>query len=507
MQARAYQVQALDTIYDKWERFQRIIVVMATGLGKTVVFAKIAAHESRCGNRILILCQREELIAQSLRTIDATSGIPCSIEKAQDRAADTSIVVASVQSMSNHERLARFKRDAFNVIICDEAHHIVSPTHKRIVEYFNDARLIGFTATGFRADKKALSEVFEIVAYEYGLKAAIKDKWLVPIVARTIPVQIDISKVKLSHGDFKPGELHDALTPYLSACADELKAINRKTLVFLPLVKTSKKFASLLQERGIKACHVSGESRDRTEIVRRFRDNEIDILCNAMLLTEGFDCPDISCIVVLRPTKSTPLYCQMVGRGTRPVKGKDNLLLPDFLWNVERHDLCRPADLYAPTPEIRASMVKQITSSQDEFPLDIAEENALQQVRHDREKTLARYIAANKNRKAKTLDPVWWELLACDQSSTYEPSFLWEREPATHAQKEFIDRSGFDPTSFTRGYAAYIIDSLMERRRDGLATPKQCKLLQRFGYKKVETMDYDKAMRIIDRIRKKGWKR
>ena len=182
---------------------------------------------------------------------------------------------------------------------------------------------------------------------------AIREGYLCPIRAQTVPLSIDLAGVKVSAGDFAAGDLGTALDPYLERIADEMLAagcMQRKTVAFLPLVATSKKFAAALAAKGFDAMEVDGESEDRAEVLERYEQaGPGAVLCNSMLLTEGWDCPSVDCVVVLRPTKVRSLYVQMVGRGTRlsPETGKAELLVLDFLWMTERHDLCRPAHLVA----------------------------------------------------------------------------------------------------------------------------------------------------------------
>lgn len=152
---------------------------------------------------------------------------------------------------------------------------------------------------------------------------------------------------QVSNGDYNAGDIGCALEPYLEQIADGMVKYcdGKKAVVFLPLIATSQKFCRMLLKRGLKAVEVNGNSEDCTQILEDFKNGRYDILCNSMLLTEGWDCPSVDCICVLRPTKVRGLYQQMVGRGTRLHPGKTDLLLLNFLWLTERHDLCRPSAL------------------------------------------------------------------------------------------------------------------------------------------------------------------
>lgn len=331
MELRPYQQQAKDAIFSEWENgIKKTLLVLPTGCGKTIVFAKVAEECVKGGSRVLILAHRGELLDQAADKIGKSTGLGCATEKAEQTCLGSwfRIVVGSVQSMMREKRLNQFPNDYFNTIIIDEAHHCISDSYQKVLRHFPDAEVLGVTATPDRGDMQNLGTVFESLAYEYTLPKAIKEGYLSPIKAVTIPLKIDMSAVGVQAGDFKSGDIATALDPYLESIAEEMEKYcsNKKTVVFLPLVKTSQKFRDILNNHGFKAAEVNGDSKDRAEILEAFDKDQYNVLCNSMLLTEGWDCPSVDCIVVLRPTKVRSLYCQMVGRGTRlsPETNKDH---------------------------------------------------------------------------------------------------------------------------------------------------------------------------------------
>ena len=275
-------------------------------------------------------------------------------------------------------------------------------TDTRSAAAFPSAKVLGVTATPDRGDMRNLGEFFESLAYEYTLPKAIREGYLSPIKAMTIPLQLDLSGVSIQSGDFKAGDIATALDPYLHQIADEMMKYcrDRKTVVFLPLVKTSQKFKEILNEKGFKAAEVNGESKDRAEVLEAFDKGEYNVLCNSMLLTEGWDCPSVDCVIVLRPTKVRSLYSQMVGRGTRLCEGKSHLLLLDFLWHTERHELCHPADLICEKKEVARKMTENLEREAG-IAIDIeeAEKTASEDVVAQREESLAKQLAEMKNGK------------------------------------------------------------------------------------------------------------
>ena len=309
MELRPYQSEAKEAIFQEWDKgVLRTLLVLPTGCGKTIVFAKVTEDCVRRGDRVLILAHRGELLDQAADKIAKATKLGCATEKAEQSCLGSwfRVVVGSVQTLMREKRLGQFPADYFNTIIIDEAHHSISDSYQKILAHFDKARVLGVTATPDRGDMKNLGQVFGSLAYEYTLPKAIKAGYLSPIKALTIPLKLDLSGVAMQSGDFKAGDIATALDPYLYQIADEMEKYckNRKTVVFLPLVKTSQKFRDILIEKGFKAAEVNGESKDRAEVLEAFDRGDYNVLCNSMLLTEGWDCPSVDCIVVLRPTRS-----------------------------------------------------------------------------------------------------------------------------------------------------------------------------------------------------------
>ena len=514
MELRPYQKEAKEAVFEQWGKGTRkTLLVLPTGCGKTIVFAKITEECVSHGDRVLILAHRGELLEQAADKIAKATGLKCATEKAEESSLGSwyRITVGSVQSLMRTTRLSRFPEDYFNTIIIDEAHHCISDSYQRILKYFPDAKVLGVTATPDRGDMKNLGQVFESLAYEYTLPKAIKEGYLSPIKAVTIPLQVDLTGVGVQSGDFKAGDLGTALDPYLHQIANEMVRYcrDRKTVVFLPLVKTSKKFRDILIANGFRAAEVNGESQDRAEILEDYASGKYNVLCNSMLLTEGWDCPDVDCIVVLRPTKVRSLYCQMVGRGTRLAPGKDHLLLLDFLWHTERHELCHPAHLICESEEVAQKMTENLEKDAG-CPVDIeeAEKNASEDVVAQREEALAQKLAEMKRRKRKLVDPLQFEMsIQAEDLARYVPAFGWEMAPPSDKQKKTLEKLGIMPDEIDNaGKASKLLERLDKRRQEGLTTPKQIRFLEERGFRHVGTWQFDTAKKLIDRIAGNGWR-
>lgn len=514
MELRPYQEEAKQAVFAQWEgSVNRTLLVLPTGCGKTIVFAKIAEECVCQGKRVLILAHRGELLDQAADKIRKSTGLGCALEKAESSCIGSwfRIVVGSVQTMMREKRLGQFSDDYFDTIIIDEAHHCISDSYQRVLKHFPEAEVLGVTATPDRGDMRDMGEYFESIAYEYTLQKAIKEGYLSPIRALTLPLKMDLTGVGISAGDFKAGDLGTALDPYLDQIAEEMKnyCADRKTVVFLPLVKTSQKFRDVLCEHGFRAAEVNGESSDRTEILQAFDRGDYNVLCNSMLLTEGWDCPSVDCVVVLRPTKVRSLYSQMVGRGTRLFPGKDHLLLLDFLWHTERHELCHPASLICESEEVAQKMTENLEKEAG-FAIDIeeAERTAAEDVVAQREEALAKQLAEMKKRKKRLVDPLQFEMsIQAEDLSGYVPSFGWEMAPPSDKQKSTLEKLGISAEQIDNaGKAAKLLDRLDKRRTEGLTTPKQIRFLESRGFQHVGTWQFETAKNMIDRIAAAGWR-
>lgn len=512
-QLRPYQAEAKQAILAAWdEGYRKTLLVLPTGCGKTVVFSSVTENQVNKGHRVLIMAHRGELLDQAADKLKEASGLDSVLEKAESTSLGSflPVTVGSVQSLAQEKRLARFPNDYFQDIIVDEAHHCLSDSYKRVLDHFPDANILGVTATPDRGDMKNLGEFFDSKAYEYSMTDAIREGYLCPIKAQMIPLELDIADVGISSGDFSAGEIGCALEPYLMQIATEMASYcrGRKTVVFLPLIATSQKFCAMLNAVGLSAAEVNGNSTDRSEVLADFEAGRYDVLCNSMLLTEGWDCPSVDCIVVLRPTKIRSLYQQMVGRGMRLSPGKTELLLLDFLWMTERHDLCKPSALISKDEAIARKIDERMMEDADGFDLIEAEEQAERDILAEREAALAKQLSEMRGKKRKLVDPLQYALsIAAEDLTNYVPTFAWEMAPPSEKQIAFLERRGiFADSVRNAGLASLLIDRLKRRQDAGLATPKQIRCLERYGFRQVGTWQFDDASSLISQLADNRWR-
>lgn len=346
---RPYQREAIDAVTTAWgDGIRRPAIVLATGLGKTVIFSQLASEFHRdTGQRVLILVHRDELADQAMNKIRGIAPhLSVGKVKAQDNDVNADVVVASVQTISRASRLEQLRNGSptpIGLVITDEVHHGVAPSYVKIYDAFGcgtgeEALFLGVTATLARGDGIGLGSVVDEVVYEKSIAWGIKKRFLSHVkgVAVRVP-ELDLSRVKKSGGDYQTGDLGRAVES--SGVLDILPktyaehASDRPGVVFLPTVETAEHAAHSLNEAGIRTAVISGTTprEDRIRIFEDYRTGRTQVLANCMVLVEGFDAPHTSCIVVARPTQSNPLYVQMVGRGTRTYPGKTDCLVLDIV--------------------------------------------------------------------------------------------------------------------------------------------------------------------------------
>lgn len=342
MQTRPYQKDMLDSVVSSYDAgFTQQLAVMATGTGKTVCFSHLPEiMESRLPGQMWVIAHREELIDQAVKKLRACNPTLLVDKEMAEHYANPSadVIVSSIASIGRKDtkRAARFDWDMVTKVIIDEAHHSKGETYNNFLELTgvlipgSKKLLLGVTATPNRGDGQKLSDVYKKISYVYSLRNAIEDGWLVDLRGYRVDTQTSLDNVKITAGDFQQGELSDAVNNRvrnsLIVDAWESTAQDRQTVVFTVDIKHAQDLALEFTKEGHKAAAVWGNDPDRADKLAKHRAGEITVLTNCGILTEGYDDPSISCIVLARPTKSGALYTQMVGRGTRLEEGCNNLI-------------------------------------------------------------------------------------------------------------------------------------------------------------------------------------
>jgi superfamily II DNA or RNA helicase len=494
---RPYQEDAISAILKCWQTNKSCLAAMATGSGKTLVAAGVSGRLD--GKKILFLANRNELCQQPLATFTGQLGFAPGLEKAESLAPLTSrVVVGSVQTLSRSKRLQRFGPDHFDYLIADEAHMALAPSWKRIFDHFSTAKLLGITATPFRSDNKPLRDVFQAEAFRMDLFSLIDEGWLVNCDhVHKLQSAISLAQVRIKQTaegkDYDVNDASDAILPYLSEIARELKAnySHRHILAFLPLVATSQKFVRACREVGLNAIHVDGDDPERDIKLQSFRDGRITLLANASLLTTGVDIPICDATLNLRPTRSKTLYQQIIGRSTRTSPGvidgletaqdrlraiaassKPDALILDPMWLSDDHDLVTPSFLIAADQEQAIEMQRRAGR---EYSL-----RALQsQIQAEREEAIRRRLESVARFREGRVNWAYFGAATGDHALVnYQPIFKWEEKPPTNFSRLLLGKAGIDPDSVaSEGLAREVMRAIGQRRYQGMPEIRELSVL------------------------------
>lgn len=330
--------------YDEGIRQQ--LISAATGTGKTQTFAGLPdLFRSRLPGQTLVLAHREELIDQAIGKMTEINPTAVITKEMGGTVGNpfADIIVGSVATLGKKgtKRTNRFDWDKIDKVITDEAHHATSDSYTNVYTLADVLRPdthklhVGFTATPQRADGKALAQVFRKIAYEYSMRRAINEGYLVEPKGIRVKTTTSLTQVKVSGGDFNISSLSDAInTPernqlVVKAWLDHGKG--SQTIGFTADIKHAQDLAAMFAHYGVKAEAVWGDDPERADKISRHKSTETTVLLNCGVLTEGYDDPQIACVLLARPTKSGVLYTQMVGRGTRLFPGKTGLIVIDVV--------------------------------------------------------------------------------------------------------------------------------------------------------------------------------
>jgi len=518
-----HQTEAVTNIIRSWngeltgEPIQRVMAVACTAFGKTILSSRLMWLAHRRGYKSLFIVDRDELVSQTVKKLYAAANLVADLEKASDRASlEADVVVASVQSLQNAERLARFPANHFGVVIADECHLSLAPAWKKVLTYFQESpgtKMLGVTATPARGDRKNLMGYWQHIAYKMDLFDGIDNGLVVPIKVHQIDLSsVDIEKVETSCEE--QVALAEAMMPLWDGIIDEWSKVagNRKTLWFHPSIASSEAFSRRLQERGYSSKHVSGVSKDRKVIIEEFAINKFQSLNNSLLLTTGYDDDQIACVVPLRAIGSKVQYQQTVGRGIRlycpngcrdyrscKCEGKkENLLLIDVFGSFPHLSVMTPADLCSDSPEQVDWMKKRMKAKQG--VLDLQEESII--TAKDREQAFIREVKRARKVGRKTVyDARYVATLHGDHDLfdyDAQSQGLWAAQPALPVQLQYLTQLGVAPDSvISRGHAYQIITMLNKSRKQGAPSVLQLGKLQELGIE-AKGLSKEQATKLIE---------
>lgn len=561
MIARDYQTEAVAAVSDCLSEHPSSLIVLPTGMGKTIVMAMLAGMASK---RVMVIAHREELIHQNADKIARFTGHTVDIEMGDLRANEglmghAKIVVASKDSL-HRARINRFNPDDFSLLMIDECHHAPAKTYARVIEHFANAKVVGVTATPDRADEMAMGKVFASVAFDMSIKDGIERGWLVPVRQRKIACEsLDFSGVNKVGADFNQGQLatllemegplHEMTNPTIEfACGvplntlDDLQTSDPETAPerFRAMLGERKRtliFCSRVHHAGLvvhiinrwlpgSAEMVHGETPpdERSDLFKRFGNGSIQFLANVGIATEGWDDPaldgkGVQIVSLMRPTQSRSLYAQMIGRGTRPLPGlvdalaqagekartdaitespKPHILILDFHDLADSHSLIHAEDVLGGTYD-DAVVARAKAKKKSGGGGEEGDDvlGLLDEAEKEHAEEQRKKIRAGVRSHSQEIDP-----FARVGRRRKRVPFWFEGRPVSDKQKALLERRGlWNPEVVTNmGIASQLLDA---------PSPKQQSVLKRSGYTDAEIgkMNGKTVSATIDALASNGWKR
>lgn len=348
LKLRIYQQECLDSIIENYKYgVCRQMVHLPTAAGKTVIFSHLIKQMQR---KTLVIAHTTELLDQARdKLMMICPELDIGLVKADRKEYDCSVVVSTIQSARQQDTLEELKKQKFELCVYDEAHRAGAFSSRQVLSALGfldtpEQLLVGFSATPFRNDSKGLGEVFEKVVYHKSIKDLIDLGFLCRPVGIKIKTDLDLSTVMTQDGDFVTTSLASVMhTPQMNELIVNAfieQARRRKTVCFSVSIAHAQTLAEVFRSRGITSEAIHGDMpfKDRSDLLQRFQNGKISVLINCQILTEGWDCPEVDCVLVAKPTQSKGLYQQMCGRGLRLFPNKKDCLILDF--GSKTHSLC-----------------------------------------------------------------------------------------------------------------------------------------------------------------------
>jgi superfamily II DNA or RNA helicase len=543
MALRDYQAEAADRLMEDWREHASSLIVLPTGCGKTVLFAEVIRRMQP--RRAMVLAHREELIFQARDKIHRFTGLEAEVEMGDYRATGLlgmlpSVVVSTVQTQTaggdGQGRMSKFLPDDFGLLVIDEAHHAVSATYRRCIDWYRqnpDLKILGVTATPDRADEEALGQVFESVAYDYEILDAINDGWLVPVEQQVVEVgSLDFSSCRTTAGDLNGADLaavmeaeqnlHGIASPTLDIAGD------RRALVFAASVEQAERLAEIFnRSRPGSAAFVCGKTPkdERRKLLGDFKAGAVQFVVNVGVLTEGFDDAGVELVVMARPTKSRALYAQMAGRAIRPAdsianslgsldvsgrrsaiasSSKPKCLIVDFAGNAGRHKLVNSCDILGGKVSDEVLDIARAHLRESGKPLDVSE--AIDEAQKELQKRKMREAAQRAAIVARTqytmqqINPFdAWDITPAVERGWDRGKHLSEKQAA------ILRKQGIDPDGLPYSQAKQLLNELFRRwHNNESASLRMSRLLQRNHL--PMPLRKDEASRLVGVLKERqGW--
>ncbi len=508
MTLRYYQEEAYAGAMHELSRHRSTMAVMATGLGKTRLFSSVAKHWS---GRVLVLAHRSELVSNAAETLRTHCQEPVEIEQGNLRSERARLVVASVQSITQQRRLSRIGREGFSLVICDEVHRYLARTYRKVIDWFQNAKVLGVTATADRTDGKALGQIMESVCYRMDIKDGIRSGYLVPLKVGRVHIEsIDLRGVNRVRGDLHEGKLEKVMLKSVGAVVHETMRLHpdRQGILFFPGVESAELAAQKMNtEKPGCAIFIDGKTDkdERAEKMAAFQAGKYQYLCNCLIAAEGFDAPRVSLVAIAAPTTSRQKYTQMVGRGGRVLaecvagidgeaqseerrgaiswSDKPDCVVLDFVGNSGKHSLVSPLDLlggdYTDEEQRAAKAEMELVGDEVSDPEELL---ARARKRLEARNRALREVQFMVNATVDYVDPFSCLGMNMEEANAMELKMgRMQMKPSTRATLENFGVAPEELDNMSQARGTKLLGTLFQRKRFGYCSYQQLQILKKWG--------------------------
>lgn len=346
---RKYQTDAIKKALEHLKSNKRSLISLPTGTGKTVIMSHVIKNFNK---KSLVVVHTRELEEQFIKTYKSLYPNDSIGMKMKDKwNTNSNVIISTIQSLHYRSNLDKLRDEGIELLVFDECHHVAANSYQKLITNLgcDKKEICGFTATPYRSDKKDITKTLGLISFSSSLIDMIKDGYLCEIKGSRIYTNISLKGISTQNGDFAPGRLAAVinvqnrneliLQTYLKDCLEE------KCICFTVNISHADELCKLFKHKNIKCEVIHGKLSKNTRdmYINMFKKGEIKVLFNCNILTEGFDEPSITTILMARPTLSKSLYTQMVGRGTRIFKNKKFCKVVEFTDND--FNICSLEDL------------------------------------------------------------------------------------------------------------------------------------------------------------------
>jgi superfamily II DNA or RNA helicase/HKD family nuclease len=519
---RFAQIEALEELEKtREEEYQKALVVMATGLGKTY----LAGFFAKDFKKVLFIAHREEILYQARQSFkNIMSNKKYGIYNGKYKDSDADAIFASIYTLSMKTHIDKFRPDEFDLIIVDEFHHAAAESYQRVLDYFKPEFLLGITATPDRNDNKDVYAICDgNVAYRLDFLDAINREWLAPFKYYGVYDETDYSQITWLGTRYDEEELlhvqlkEEMASKILDSWEDKKQT---RTIGFCSSIRQANFLSTFFNKQGYKTVSLHSQQKEvgRADAIKMLETGELDVIFTVDLFNEGVDIPPVDTLLFVRPTESLTVFTQQIGRGLRLAPGKKHCVIIDLIGNYRNADV-KLSLFDTVRNEGQSKKIEPRVPSSCELNLDLQVVNLLKEMTRKRsprkEKLLNDYLEL-KNDIGRRPTYLELHLKGHSESAHYKQEFnsyvgflSWANE-LSEQEKDVYERYEnwlveVEKTSMSKSYKMVLLLAMLNRGITEWSKPITSREIAPFFHRYLTETEYRKRIDFSDKSSRKLW--